>query len=56
MAVRPAVVVEHDDKSPLTLADLRELLAVADRAGIAATAQVSARVTMGGKLKRVEVQ
>ena len=56
MTARSTIVVEHEDKSPLTLADLRELLAAAEKAGVDPAAQLQARVSMGGKLKRIEVR
>lgn len=56
MSTRQTVTAAHDDKRPLTVADLRELLDHADRAGVAPSAELVGRVRVrGGRLIRLEV-
>jgi len=53
---RQTITAEHDDRRPLTLADLADLLDRARTAGIPDNAELTnVRSTIGGKLKRVDV-
>lgn len=56
MTTRQTITAQHDDRRPLTLADLADLLDRARQAGIPDTAELTnARTTLAGKLKRLDV-